>query len=101
VSGERGRGGEAKPTEAIAVLLCLRAWCAPAEKLDKLPELKPARSVCLLNASKSGFWSRGIIRGDAAAAERTLEVGGLQFARACCPPPDDMHSSVRSMERPK
>jgi hypothetical protein len=42
------------------------------------------------------------MRGDAAAADRTLEVGGLQFFLACCPPPDERGSCfAESTVRPK
>lgn len=48
------------------------------------PKLKALPSDCLLNASNSGFWSSGTTLGDAAAVERTVEDGGLQFCFACC-----------------
>ena len=75
---------------------------APMPKFDMRTALKPFASVALLNASNSGFWSRGITRGEAAAVDRTVEVGGLQFLRACCPPPDESGSCFAdSRVRPK
>ena len=57
---------------------------SPMLKLLRMPKSKLfAASDARLKASKSGFWSSGITRGDAAAVERTCEVGGLQFERAC------------------
>jgi hypothetical protein len=51
----------------------------------KLPSAKPRLlSDCFLNCSNSGFCSTGIMRGEAAAVERTFEVGGLQLPRICC-----------------
>ena len=70
------------------LLLVLLAWDgldaggATMPKLDIRIALKPFASDALLKASNSGFWSRGIMRGDAAAVDRTFEVGGLQFVRA-------------------
>lgn len=59
----------------------------------KLPRANPLLfSDCFLNCSNSGFCSTGIIRGDAAAVERTLEVGGLQFPRMCCAALDEKWS---------
>lgn len=51
--------------------------------------LSPLSSVCIRKASNSGFWSNGMMRGDAAAVERTLDVGGLQLLLACIPAPDE------------
>lgn len=70
-------------------------------------EMPPARlnflppSDCLLKASNSGFWSTGIMRGEAAAVDLTSEVGGLQFARAWCAALEEKTSAEESMERPK
>jgi hypothetical protein len=51
----------------------------------KFPSANPRLfSDCFLNCSNSGFCSTGIMRGDAAAVERTSDVGGLQLPRMCC-----------------
>ena len=56
----------------------------PGEAKSKLPRANPRLfSDCFLNCSNSGFCSTGIILGDAAAMERTLDVGGLQLPRMC------------------
>lgn len=50
----------------------------------KLPSANPLLfSDWRRNCSNSGFWSTGMTRGEAAAVERTLEDGGLQFPRMC------------------
>lgn len=54
------------------------------EPKSKLPRAKPlAPSDAFLNCSNSGLCSTGIICGDAAAVERTFDVGGLQLPRMC------------------
>jgi len=58
-------------------------------------------SDCLRNCSNSGFWSTGMTRGDAAAVDRTLEVGGLQLPRMCCAVPEEKQSAAESSWRPK
>jgi hypothetical protein len=90
-----------------ALLLALRGFeglaegSAPMLRPDMRVALKPFASDALLNASNSGFWSRGITRGDAAAVERTFEVGGLQFLRECWPPPPDELCSCVAESRVK
>lgn len=90
----RGEGGsvicegESGTVDMLPALLDLRGCgvlLTPRfePKLDKRTALKPANSLCLLKASKSGFWSTGIARGEVAALDRTVEVGGLQFVLAC------------------
>lgn len=71
-----------------------------AEK-SKLFRAKPLFSDCFLKASKSGFWSTGMTRGDAAAVERTLDVGGLQLVRMWRAALDEKTSAVESTCRPK
>lgn len=67
---------------------------------SKLPRAKPfAFSEAFLNCSNSGFCSTGIICGDAAAVERTLEVGGLQLPRMCCAALEEKWSPLTA--RPK
>jgi hypothetical protein len=58
-------------------------------------------SDCLRNCSNSGFWSTGMTRGDAAAVDRTLEVGGLQLPRMCCAALEEKQSAAESSWRPK
>lgn len=51
-----------------------------APKLPPMPpKLKALPSLCFRKASKSGFWSSGIMLGDAAAVERMAEDGGLKL----------------------
>lgn len=74
---------------------------SPINRADERP-LTPLSSVCIRNASNSGFWSNGMMRGDAAAVERTLDVGGLQLLLAWKPAPDeDEWSFAASTEMPK
>lgn len=57
----------------------------PGDAKSKLPSANARLfSDCFLNCSNSGFCSTGMILGEAAAVERTLELGGLQFPRMCC-----------------
>lgn len=80
--------------------LLAEAPCADAKS-------KPPRanallfSDCLRNCSNSGFCSTGIIRGETAAVERTLEVGGLQLPRMCCAALEEKWSALELMARPK
>jgi len=74
---------------------------SPINRADDRP-LKPLSSVCIRKASNSGFWSNGMMRGDEAAVERTLDVGGLQLPLACRPGPDeDEWSFAPSTDMPK
>lgn len=70
----------------------------------KLPRANPLLfSDWRRNCSNSGFWSTGMTRGDAAAVDRTLEDGGLQFPRMCWAALDakTSFSEFASTERPK
>lgn len=105
----RGDGG---PTEATGLdhrmdgLIAERApfdelTFSPITRVDERP-LGPLSSVCFRNASNSGFWSNGMMRGEAAAVESTSDVGGLQLLLACGPAPDeDDESFAVSTEMPK
>lgn len=65
------------------------------------PKVNCLFSDCLRNCSNSGFWSTGMTRGDAAAVDRTLEVGGLQLPRMCCAALEEKQSAAESSWRPK
>jgi hypothetical protein len=74
------------------------------EPKSKRPRANPRLfSDWRLNCSYSGFWSTGMMRGDAAAAARTLEEGGLQVPRVCCAALDakTSFSAFASTARPK
>jgi hypothetical protein len=74
----------------------------PGEAKSKLPRANPLLfSDCFLNCSNSGFCSTGIIRGEAAAVERTFEVGGLQFPRMCWAALEEKWSALLLTARPK
>lgn len=72
------------------------------EAKSKLPSAN-ARLLCdcFLNCSNSGFCSTGIMRGEAAAVERTSEVGGLQLPRMCCAALEEKWSVWALMVKPK
>jgi hypothetical protein len=74
---------------------------SPINRADER-RLSPLSSVCIRKASNSGFWSSGMMRGDAAAVERTLDVGGLQLPLACRPAlDDDEWPFIASTDMPK
>lgn len=87
VPGEGGDADVADNLDESPSVLSDERGCfgGPALKVESLPRLKPFVSDCRLNSSNSGFWSRGTTLGDAAAAECTFEVGGLQLARGAAP----------------
>jgi len=104
--GERGLGGSSVSSFASSLFIAGRLGCVidcgdsgvlvllkkgfdvdapcPGVAKSKLPSANARLfSDCFLNCSNSGFCSTGIIRGDAAAVERTFDVGGLQLPRMC------------------
>ena len=73
----------------------------PGVAKSKLPRANALLfSDCFLNCSNSGFCSTGIIRGDAAAVERTFDVGGLQLPRMCCAALEEKWPAF-DMDKPK
>jgi hypothetical protein len=106
--GMAGRGidCDCDHDECCVVLVLLKKGllvivARPGEAKSKLPSANALLfSDCFLNCSNSGFCSTGIIRGDAAAVERTFEVGGLQLPRMCCAALEDKWSAIPTA-RPK
>jgi hypothetical protein len=85
VEGELGF--HAGDNEKAGALVVIAGRVLGKEMLKSFFRLR--RSDCRRKASKSGFWSSGIIRGLIAAVDRTREDGGEKFARAWAPPADD------------
>lgn len=99
-----GEGG----CSCVSVLVGLRSGLgrvtAPGveAKCERLPWLRLKLlldSVCLLNASKSGFASNGTCLGEGTPNERIEEVGGLQLSFG--PTADSRGSLAGSTIRPK
>jgi len=98
--GDKGGAVMGKWTGLARLARTLLAGCTadglPVPKVNCL-----LFSDSLRNCSNSRFWSTGMTRGDAAAVDRTLEVGGLQLPRMCCAALEEKQSAAESSWRPK